>query len=162
MQKFILLLLFFPVIVFAQVTFEKDTNKEIQIEGNVSDVNGVSLSGVSVLVKGGSNVIKSNFDGNFNLKAEEGVVLIVSYSGFKTKEILIGNQIKMNITLEEEVKSETKRTLTKLDIRKKRRAEKKAKRQLNYGQNPESLEDWTLKAAGRSVKGAIRKNRNNE
>lgn len=158
MKKLILLLLFLPVIVFAQVTFEKDSNKEIQIEGNVRDVNGVSLSGVSVLLKGGSNEIKSNFDGNFNLKVEEGDVLIVSYTGFKTKEIPIGNQIKMNITLGEEVTSETKRALTKSDIRKKRQAKKKAKRQRNYRPNPESLDDWAKAAVGRSVLGAIRKN----
>ena len=157
MKKLLILLVVVPTITFGQVTLAA-AEKEIVIRGNVSDMNGMPLTGVAILVKGISKVIKTNFDGNFNLKTKEGALLIVSCPGFKSKEISIGNQIKIDITLEDEVKSETKRALTKSDIRKKRRAEKKAKRQPNYGQNPESLEDWALKAAGRSVIGAIRKN----
>ena len=163
MRKLLLLLVVVPTIVFGQVTLEESLKKEIVIEGNVSDVNGIPLTGVALLVKGISNVIKTNFDGNFNLKAEEGAVLIISYSGFKTKEITVGNQIKINITLEDEVKSEAIRAITKSDIRKKRRADNKARRDSRRGKNVKTLDlkDEMLKAAGRSVKGAIRKNRNN-
>jgi hypothetical protein len=161
MRKLLLLLVIVPTIAFGQVTLEEGLKKEIVIEGNVSDVNGMPLTGVAILVKGISNLIKTNFDGNFNLKADEGAVLIISCSGFKTKEITVGNQIKMNITLEDEVKSKTIRTLTKSDIRKKRRADNKSRRDAQRGKNVEDLDDWLLKSAGRSVKGAIRKNRNN-
>lgn len=161
MKKLLLVFVFAPSISFGQVTLEEGIKKEIVIEGNVSDVNGISLIGVSVFIKGSSNVIKTNFDGDFNLKAEEGAVLIISFSGFKTKEITIENKIKINIILEDEVKSKTIKALSKSDIRKKRRADNKAKRDAQRGKNVDDMDDWLLKAAGRSVKGAIRKNRKN-
>ena len=163
MKKLLFLLVIVPTIAFGQVTLEEGLKKEIAIEGNVSDVKGMPLTGVTLLVKGISNVIKTNFDGNFNLKAEEGAVLVITCSGFKTKEITVENQIKINITLEYEVKTETIKALTKSDIRKKRRADNKARRTTQRRKNvdPLELEEELLKAAGRSVKGAIRKNRKN-
>lgn len=159
----VLLQLVVPTIALGQETLDMSLKKEIVIEGKVRDVNGMSLTSAAILVKDTSNVIKTNFDGNFNLKAEEGTVLIISCSGFKTKEITVGNQNKINITLEDNVKSETTGALTKSDIRKKKRADNRARRDAQRGKNTnaEGLDDWMLKAAGRSVKGAIRKNRNN-
>lgn len=166
----ILLIFVVPINVVGQVTHEEGLKKEIVIEGNVSDVNGMPLTGVGLLIKDKSNEIKTDFDGNFNLKASEGTVLIISCSGFKTKEITVGNQSIINITLEDEVKSENIRALTKADIRKKRRSDNKARRVDNkarhkaqIGKNVENsdLGYWLLEATGRSIKGEIRKNRNN-
>ena len=125
----------------------------------MSDVNGVPLSGVSLLIKGKSNVIKTDFDGKFNLKAGEGTVLIISCAGFKTKEITLGNQIKINIALVDEVKSENIKALTKSDDKKKRRADNKARRNSRRGKNANTLDlkDEMLKGVGRTVKTAIKK-----
>ena len=106
MKKLLFLFVVVPFIVFGQVTLEERLENEIIIEGNVSDVHGLPLSGVSILIKGKSNGIKTDFDGNFNLKAEKGTVLVINSAGFKTTEITVGNQIKINIILGDEFKSE--------------------------------------------------------
>ena len=145
-----------PFIAFGQVTEDKGLKKEIIVEGNVRDVNGVPLIGVSILVKGTTNVINTNFDGNFYMNAEEGAILILSYSGLKTKEINVEN--KINITLENEIESESN-VLSKSDIRKKRRADMKARSKDCCAKNVEPLDEILLKAAGRTIETAIRKNK---
>ena len=161
MKKLLILFIAIPIISFGQVTLEEDLKKKIIIEGNVSDVNGMPLAGATIFVKGVSNVIKTNFDGDFSLKAEEGTVLIINCSGFKTKEITIGNRVKITIILEDKVKSKPIKTLTKSDIRKKKREDNKAKRGSQSSKNTEDLDDWLLKSAGRTAKTAIIRNRNN-
>ncbi|MFH6769547.1 carboxypeptidase-like regulatory domain-containing protein [Gaetbulibacter aquiaggeris] len=163
MRKLLVLLFVLPTISLGQVTMVEGLKKEIVIEGNVRDLNGMPLNDATLLVKGLSAVIKTNFDGNFDLKVNEGAVLIISCAGFKTKEITVGNENKINITLEEEVKSKIKRPLTVSEIRKQRREARKEKRDAQRGKNVNTLDlkDEMLKAAGRSVKGAIRKTRNN-
>ena len=156
MKKILLLLFLVPIVVFGQVTLER----ELKITGNVRDVSGMPLTGAALLVKGTSNATKTNFDGNFNLKVVEGEVLIISYSGFKNKEITVGNKNKINIILENEVKSETERALTKSDIRKKRHSENKARRQTKKRNNGDDLDDFLLKNAGSAVEDIMRNNRN--
>ncbi|MFL1011496.1 carboxypeptidase-like regulatory domain-containing protein [Flavisericum labens] len=159
MRKLLILFIAFPIIVFGQVNLEEGLKNEIMIEGNVSDVHGLPLTGADILIKGKSNVIKTDFDGNFNLKAEKGTVLVIGSSGFKTKEFTVENQVKVNIILEDEVTSEKTKALTKSDYRKKRRADNKARRdaQREKNTNDIDLNNEILKAVGRSAKGAIRK-----
>jgi len=161
MRILLLLLVFVPTISFGQVAPDESLIKDILIEGNVSDVNGIPLTGVAISEKGKSGVIKTNFDGNFNLKAKEGAVLIVNCSGFKTKEIAVGNQTKIDITLEDDGKSESNRPLTKAEIRKNKREARKAKYSKYSNPEPLDLKEELLKATGRSIKGAIRKKENN-
>ena len=45
------------------------------------------LPGATILIKGSSNGVTSDFDGNFVIKADQGQILVVSYIGFKDVEI---------------------------------------------------------------------------
>lgn len=72
------------------------------IEGVVSDNSGNPLPGVTVIVKDTSNGTTTDFDGKFNLTATTGDSIVLSYVGFKTKEIEVGNSNSYNVTLEEE------------------------------------------------------------
>ena len=74
-----------------------------KITGTVSDAMGPVI-GASVVIKGTSNGIATDFDGNFTLNASQGQTLVVSYIGYITKEIKIGAQSHYNITLEEDKK----------------------------------------------------------
>ncbi len=85
------------------IIVEVDTQK--QITGIISDNYGVPLPGVNVIVKGTSTGTSTDFDGNFSLDVEEGAILVVSYIGFKTVEIAVGNQTIINVTLEEDAAS---------------------------------------------------------
>ena len=74
-----------------------------KITGTVSDAMGPVI-GASVVIKGTSNGVATDFDGNFTLNASQGQTLVISYIGYITKEIKIDGKNVYNITLEEDKK----------------------------------------------------------
>ena len=75
-----------------------------KITGTVVDAMGPVI-GASVVVKGTTNGVATDFDGNFSLNASPGQTLVVSYIGYLTKEVKItAGQSKYDITLEEDRK----------------------------------------------------------
>ncbi|MDR0575895.1 MAG: SusC/RagA family TonB-linked outer membrane protein, partial [Tannerella sp.] len=86
-------LLFFPNgILFSQ---------ELTISGTVTDNGGLTLPGVSVVLKGTAAGASTGGDGRYSLKAPKGSVLTFSYIGYKSQEIKINNQTQINVTLQE-------------------------------------------------------------
>lgn len=78
------------------------TIQEITVTGTIVDTEGTPLVGATVLEKGTTNGVISDFDGNFTINvANEDAVLAVSYIGFATKEILITGQSNISVVLEE-------------------------------------------------------------
>ena len=73
------------------------------ISGTVLDENGAPLPGVSVVVKGTTTGVSSDFDGNFAISASADDTLVFSYVGFVTIEELVGNQTTINITMVEDI-----------------------------------------------------------
>ncbi|MCG8318399.1 MAG: TonB-dependent receptor [Cytophagales bacterium] len=70
------------------------------ITGKVLDENGSSLPGVNIILKGTAIGTTSDIDGNYVLSLpSEGGVLIFSFIGFATREIDIGSQSTINVTL---------------------------------------------------------------
>lgn len=76
-----------------------EVGQQDQVSGTVVDEEGMPLSGASVLVKGTTNGVVADFDGNFNIAVATGEVLVVSYVGFETKEVVIGQEKQLNIVL---------------------------------------------------------------
>ena len=74
-----------------------------KITGTVSDAMGPVI-GASVVIKGTSNGVATDFDGNFTLQAKQGQTLVISYIGYLTKEIKIDGRTNYQITLEEDKK----------------------------------------------------------
>ncbi|MDE6423777.1 MAG: TonB-dependent receptor [Muribaculaceae bacterium] len=70
------------------------------VTGTVTDASGEPLIGATVLVKGSTNGTSTDIDGNFTLKNVEGKTIVVSYVGYKTKEVAIAP--KMEIVLDED------------------------------------------------------------
>lgn len=76
--------------------------QQTEITGTVSDANG-PLPGASVVVKGTTNGTQTDFDGNFTIAADgEDTVLLVSYIGYSTQEVVVGNQTTINVLLAED------------------------------------------------------------
>ncbi len=72
-----------------------------EIKGTVTSAEeGFPLIGVTVLLKGTSSGTVTDIDGNFSLNAEQGDVLIISYTGYTTQEVVVGPQTNYNIVLE--------------------------------------------------------------
>ncbi len=78
-----------------QLTFAQQKT----ITGTVTDDTGLPLPGANVIIKGTSSGTQSDFDGNYTIAANVGQTLTFSYVGFDTKEVKIGAQTSINITL---------------------------------------------------------------
>ena len=52
--------------------------------------------------KGTTNGTVTDFDGNFTLNVNPGATIVISYIGYETQEIKVGNQSNINITLSED------------------------------------------------------------
>ncbi|TKG94972.1 SusC/RagA family TonB-linked outer membrane protein [Puteibacter caeruleilacunae] len=71
-----------------------------KIKGKVTDENGESLPGVSVVVKGTTVGITTDLDGNYSLDLpERAETLVFSFVGMTTQEIAINAQATINVTL---------------------------------------------------------------
>nr|WP_129729782.1 TonB-dependent receptor [Parabacteroides goldsteinii] len=75
------------------------------VTGTVVDVNGDPVIGANVVVKGTTNGTITDLDGHFVIEADSKAVLNVSYIGYLTKEIAVGNQQSIRIVLLEDTKT---------------------------------------------------------
>ena len=72
------------------------------ISGLVTSKDG-PLPGVSVIVKGSTHGVSTDFDGKYTIdNITEEDILQFSYIGFKTIEQVVGNQTVINVTLQED------------------------------------------------------------
>ena len=93
-QKFKSLILFTGLIIGSHAI------GQITITGTISDSDG-PLPGASIVVQGSNLGVTSDFDGNFEIEANEADVLELSYVGFKTQMVKVdSNQKNISIILE--------------------------------------------------------------
>lgn len=71
-----------------------------RITGIVLDPEGEPIVGASITIKGTGEGIASNMDGKFTLNVGSDAVLIVSYIGYTTQEIKVGDLTNLDITLQ--------------------------------------------------------------
>lgn len=77
-----------------------------QVNGTVKDAAGEPMIGVNVLVKGTTNGTITDFDGNFSLSGvKDNDVLSVTYIGYITQEVKVGNQKTINVVLKEDTET---------------------------------------------------------
>ena len=94
MNKLLCTVMFFLCVAFGYA-------QQITVKGTVKDGSGQPLMGASVLVKGTSHGTAADFDGNFELKVDKGVTLVVSSVGYKNREVA-AKAGTMNIVLQED------------------------------------------------------------
>lgn len=86
-------LLFFCTAIHAQ---------RIDITGEVLDSEGIPVPGTSIVVKGTSRGVATDFDGKYAISASANETLIFSYIGYKTQEISIKGRKTINVTFIED------------------------------------------------------------
>ena len=72
-----------------------------KITGTVVDAQGPVI-GASVVEKGTTNGTVTDFDGNFSLNVKEGATIVVSFIGYETQEIKVGNRDNIEITMRDD------------------------------------------------------------
>ncbi|MFQ3325899.1 MAG: TonB-linked SusC/RagA family outer membrane protein [Salibacteraceae bacterium] len=94
-----ILLLFFVSFLNLQNMYSQDKT----VTGNVKDELGEPLPGASIIEKGTIIGTETDFDGKFSLSvSDENAILVVTYLGFATQEIAVGDQKSFTITLQED------------------------------------------------------------
>lgn len=72
-----------------------------KIAGKVVDAHGETIPGANVVVKGTTNGTITDLDGRFELNVPANAILQVSFIGYITKDVNVGGQKEIQITLEE-------------------------------------------------------------
>jgi len=77
--------------------------QNISVKGSVKESSGLSVPGVSVVVKGTMKGTITDSSGNFLMgNVSSDAVLVFSFVGMKTQEIVVRNQSVINVTMVEE------------------------------------------------------------
>lgn len=78
--------------------------QEKAITGTVTSAeDGLPLPGVSVIVKGTTRGVQTDFDGNYSIRASEGEILVFSFIGLKTTEKTVGAGSTINLSMAEDL-----------------------------------------------------------
>ena len=76
--------------------------QEYEVTGKVTDVSNNPLPGVSVLIKGTTQGVSTDFDGKYTIKVKNGDILEFSFLGMKIKQVKVNGQKVINVVLEED------------------------------------------------------------
>ncbi|WP_236059699.1 SusC/RagA family TonB-linked outer membrane protein [Chitinophaga rhizophila] len=78
----------------------------ITVSGSVTDDTGVPLPGVTVVVKGTSNGVHTSNDGKYELRnVPENAHILFSFIGYKSQEITLKGQAKLDVRLKTDVQA---------------------------------------------------------
>jgi TonB-linked SusC/RagA family outer membrane protein len=99
----------------------EETQKR-KITGQVLDDQGEPLIGATVSVKGGTEKVLTDLEGNFTiLTAQQQPVIVVSYVGYQTREIPSQGKDVINITLSESAEQLQEVVVTALGIKREKK-----------------------------------------
>ena len=99
-QSFLTLFLFFAGILFSAAIAQST------ISGTVTDASDTPLPGVSVVVKGTTTGVSTDFDGLYTINVDSpDATLIFSYIGFVTQEIAVGANNTVDVQMAEDVQN---------------------------------------------------------
>ena len=73
--------------------------QNLNITGTVKDPQNTPVFGATILIKGTTRGVSSDFDGKFSINVPTGKTLVISYIGYKTQEIVVKNETPLNIIL---------------------------------------------------------------
>jgi len=76
--------------------------QEKMVRGTVHDATGEAVIGASVIVKGTTNGVTTDFNGEFSLNVPSNAVLQISYIGYKAEEVTVGSNSNINIILKDD------------------------------------------------------------
>ncbi|WP_100613665.1 SusC/RagA family TonB-linked outer membrane protein [Confluentibacter citreus] len=92
----------FKILTLFLITYSGAQN--VDVSGVIQDESGIPILGVNVVVKNTTIGVVSDFDGNFTLSdVKIGSTLTFSYIGYLTYEVIITDNSRLTITLQEDI-----------------------------------------------------------
>lgn len=92
--KLLILVFFISSIALAQ---------QRSISGTVTDSNGLPIPGVNIIIKNTNRGTQTNFDGIYSIEAENEEIIMYSFLGYISQEIIVTDLNKIDVTLEEDI-----------------------------------------------------------
>ena len=150
MKRTLLLTLF---VVFASMV----AHSQRTITGTVLDESQVPLPGATVVIKGTSNGVATDFDGNFEIEVTNGnEVLMVSYIGYVAQEVNVAGKNEVTIALEPDSQQLDEVVVTALGIEREKKSLGYASQELGNddvvkAREPNLLNSMSGKVAGLQI-----------
>jgi TonB-linked SusC/RagA family outer membrane protein len=131
----------------------------IAITGTVKDESGQVFPGVNIIVKGTSIGSSTDADGKFALNVpDENAVLVFSFVGYATQEIIVGSRTSIDVVMAPDVQSLNEVVVTALGIEKPSKSlgyatTKVNSEQLTVNRTPNLMNALQGKIAGVNISG---------
>ncbi|BAX81046.1 SusC/RagA family TonB-linked outer membrane protein [Labilibaculum antarcticum] len=90
------------LMVFCNVAIIFGQNPNAEITGKITDPTGFGIPGVNISLKGTTVGTVSDIDGNYSILASSENVIVYSFIGYTTQEILVADQTTINIVMLED------------------------------------------------------------
>ncbi|GAB3533953.1 SusC/RagA family TonB-linked outer membrane protein [Pontibacter brevis] len=117
---------------------------------------GTGLPGVSVIVKGTTTGTATDAEGNYQIRVpDNNAVLVFRFLGYETKEVPVGNQSVVNVTLGTDTKQLTEVVVTALGITREKKALGYASQEVNAEELTQHRQPNVLNAMQGKVAGAV-------
>ncbi|HLT51424.1 MAG TPA: carboxypeptidase-like regulatory domain-containing protein, partial [Arenibacter sp.] len=123
------------------------------VTGVVTDNLGTPLPGVNVVEKGTTNGTSTDFDGNYTINVPSSATLVFSSLGFSTKEVVVGGQSAINVSMEEDAEQLGEVVVTALGIKREKKSLGYALQEIKGGDLVESRETNLSNALSGKVAG---------
>ena len=77
--------------------------QDVTVNGKVTDVSGLPLPGVNVIVQNTTNGVSTDFDGLYSINVPSNAVLEFSYLGYVNQTITVNGRKTINVNMQEDV-----------------------------------------------------------
>jgi TonB-linked SusC/RagA family outer membrane protein len=78
--------------------------QERKVSGRITDVGGSGIPGATVVIKGTQMGTNTNGEGEYSINVRSNTdILVISFVGYKTKEIPVGNQSVLDIKMDDDI-----------------------------------------------------------
>jgi TonB-linked SusC/RagA family outer membrane protein len=116
-NKFTILVFMALFQITAMVGQEKTVTGAVTSSGD-----GMTLPGVNVIIKGTNQGTVTDMDGKYSINVTETTRLLFSSVGFASKEVVVGNQTQIDISLQEDLESLDEVVVTALGISREKKS----------------------------------------
>ena len=136
-------------------------HSQTTVSGTVLDENQVPLPGATVVIKGTSNGVATDFDGNFQIEVSGGnEILAISYVGYLTQEVAINGTDAITISLMPDSQQLDEVVVTALGIEREKKSLGYASQEFDNGdvvgaREPNLLNSMSGKVAGLQITNSL-------
>jgi TonB-linked SusC/RagA family outer membrane protein len=93
-----------------------------ELHGRVTDSSGVPLPGVSIKLRGTRGGTTTGADGSFTIRAKPGDVLLISSTGYESRQVTVGQAANLSIVLTKSTQELATVVVTALGIKREARS----------------------------------------